>query len=253
MFPVSPDGMAIRGLATVGSRRGAPPGGRPTVTMPQELSSPYDYLPQPMPPPLPSGPGRRVILIITLLMTMMVTLGGAAAVGLLVAAGWSSVTVVAAAVVAPVTSGESPEPQVLDRPAGAAILTDPVITTAKLPYRTAGEWCSLLTPADIRAVIGFDQRGDPDTTLLCTHYFGTGAGFLFVSDIPANAGTARTVRGNSAILYQSEPTSCEVSVALNHSGGMLDIDVRGVYSPRVPPCAAVIDLAGRAFDRLPPA
>ncbi|MFN2494539.1 MAG: hypothetical protein ABR608_01325 [Pseudonocardiaceae bacterium] len=182
----------------------------------------------------------------------VVALGGAAAAGLLFLSGSGpqpgSAPAATAAAAAPDEVGEPPVPS---DPTGTATLADPAVTTAKVPYRTASQWCSLLTAEDIRAVTGFDQRGAPDNTLLCTHYFAAEAGYLFVSDIPAAAGAAYTVRGNSAILYQSGPTSCEVSVALNRSGGVLDIDVRGVRSPRVPLCEAAVNLAGRAFDRLP--
>lgn len=66
-------------------------------------------------------------------------------------------------------------------------------------------------------------------------------------------GSVATVRGNAAIIYQRDLTACEVSVALNSGGGVLDIDVRGVRSPRVPLCEAAVMLAGRALDRLPDA
>ena len=205
----------------------------------------------PLPEFSPSGRGGRTGLIIGLVVTVAVSLGGAAAVGLWFLDDLGSppgpVPAATATAAAPDEIGEPPVPIA---PTGIATLVDPAITTAKAPHHTAGEWCSLLTAEDIRAATGFDQRGAPDSTLLCTHYFAD-VGYLFVSDIPAMAGAAYTVRGNSAILYQSEPTSCEVSVALNRGGGVLDIDVRGVHSPRVPLCAAAVDLAGRAFDRLP--
>jgi len=157
----------------------------------------------------------------------------------------------------PLTAAAAPyemgEPAAPIDATGTATLSNPTITTAKAAYGIAGQWCSLLTAADVRAATGFDQRGLPDSTLVCTHYFADHDGRLFVSDIPAIQGAAHTVRGNTAIVYQSDPTSCEVSVALNRGGGLLDIDVRGVASPRVPLCQAVVDLAGRAFDRLPAA
>lgn len=239
--------------------------GKATVTVPRKptmpLGYPYGYLPPPMRQPAQAGLGRRVMLIFVLAVTMVVVLGGAAAAGLLISAGLGSPAVsVSAATTAATTAAaasaaaqDNYEPQVPSHPAGTATLADPVITTAKVPYGAADEWCSLLTAADIHAVTGFDQQGAPDSRLLCTHYFVTDAGYLFISDIPAIAGAAYTVRGNSAILYQRGPTSCEVSVALNRSGGVLDIDVRGVRSPRLPLCAAAVELAGRAFDRLPPA
>ena len=134
---------------------------------------------------------------------------------------------------------------------GTATLADPTITVAKAPLIAAGRWCSLLSADDVRATTGFEQRDRPDGTSLCTHYLADDAGYLFVSDIPALQGGAHTVRGNSAIVYQSNAASCEVTVALNRGGGVLDIDLRGVLSPRVPVCQAAANLAARAFDRLP--
>lgn len=136
-------------------------------------------------------------------------------------------------------------------PTGTATLSDPTITVRKDALPDSGQWCSLLTGDDIRAVTGFEQRGTPDGTLLCTHYLADSAGHLFVSDIPAFAGAAFAVRGNSAIVYQSGPAACEVTVALNRAGGVLDVDLRGILRPRVPLCQAAANLAARAFDRLP--
>jgi hypothetical protein len=194
------------------------------------------------------------MLVIGLAVTTVLALGGAAAAGLLFlgSSGPQPDPGPPAPAAAAVPDGIT-EPSVPVNPSGTATLANPSITTAKVPYGTASQWCALLTAEDIRTVTGFDQRGAPDDTLLCTHYFVADAGYLFVSDIPAVAGAAFTVRGNSAVLYQSGPSSCEVSIALNRGGGVLDIDVRGVRSPRVPPCAAAVELAGRAFDRLPPA
>jgi hypothetical protein len=143
------------------------------------------------------------------------------------------------------------EPPIPPRPNGAASLTNPVITTAKQPYRTPGDWCSLLNAQDISSSSGYAQLGTPDSMLLCTHHLADRAGFIFVSDIPAASGAPYSVRGNTAILFQNDPTSCEVSVVLNQAGGVLDIDLRGVTNPRVPPCQTAVDLAGRVFDRLP--
>lgn len=136
-------------------------------------------------------------------------------------------------------------------PTGAATLSAPTITTSKTPYRTAQQWCSLLTADDIHLLTGFEQRGAPESTLMCTRYLAGNAGYVLVSDIPAAQGAAYRIRGNSALVYQSSPTSCEVSVALNDGGGVLDIDVRGLLHPRVMVCDAAASLAVRAFDRLP--
>lgn len=148
----------------------------------------------------------------------------------------------------PAVAGEPPIPL---NPKGEASLSDPTIATAKRPYLTPGQWCSLLNAEDIRSATGYDQFGTPDSMLLCTHHLVDRAGFLFLSDIPAADGAPYSVRGNTAVLYQSDPASCEVSVALNDAGGVLDVDLRGVTNPRVPPCQTVVDLAGRVFDRLP--
>src|SRR5262249_11274835 len=121
---------------------------------------------------------------------------------------------------------------------GSATLSDPAITVPKTALSGAARWCTLLTTADIQAITGFEQRGTPDASQLCTHYLADGAGYLFVSDIPASAGAAYTLRGNSAIIYQSNPSACEVSVALNRGGGVLDVDIREVRNPRVPLCRA---------------
>ncbi|MGH4023939.1 MAG: hypothetical protein ACRDRV_05070 [Pseudonocardiaceae bacterium] len=158
-----------------------------------------------------------------------------------------------AATVTPLVAGELPVPGVST---GTATLSDPTITVAKESRATAGQWCSLLSADDVRVVTGFEPRGRPDGTSLCTHYLADeaghhDAGFFFVSDIPALQGAAHTVRGNSAIVHQSSPASCEVTVALGRGGGVLDIDLRGVVSPRVPLCQAAANLAARAFDRLP--
>lgn len=147
-----------------------------------------------------------------------------------------------------VGAGELPVPNKLT---GTTTLSDPEITTVKAPFDTPSQWCSLLTAEDVRAATGFDQRGAPDAALLCTHYLAGDAGYLFVSDIPASEGASYLVRGNSAIVFQSDPAACEVSVALNRGGGVLDIDVRGVVSPRVALCEVAALLAARAFDRLP--
>ncbi|MGH3942815.1 MAG: hypothetical protein ACRDTG_30175 [Pseudonocardiaceae bacterium] len=161
----------------------------------------------------------------------------------------------------------SPEPaagQPLGRPAagehsergeltGTTTLSDPEITTAKAPFDTPGQWCALLTSADVLAVTGIDQGGKPEVGMMCTHYFGDDAGYLMVSDIPAQEGMPHLVRGNSAIVFQRDPAACEVSVALNHGGGVLDIDIRGVVSPRMALCDVATLLATRAFDRLPDA
>ncbi|MGH3904859.1 MAG: hypothetical protein ACRDTE_11815 [Pseudonocardiaceae bacterium] len=181
----------------------------------------------------------------------MIALGGGALAAVLLLRGSDPppglATAPAAAPVAPHGAGEVRVPS---EPTGTSTLSDPTITTVKAPLPAAGEWCSLLTADDVRAATGFEQRGSPDSTLLCTHYLAD-TGYLFVSDIPAAEGAAYTVRGNSAILYQGNPTSCEVTVALNRGGGVLDIDVRNVVSPRVPLCRAAANLAARAFDRLP--
>lgn len=145
------------------------------------------------------------------------------------------------------------EMAVPSEPTGTATLVDPSITVAKVALPDSGQWCSLLTAADIRAVTGLEQRGIPDGALLCTHYLADDAGHLFVSDIPAATGAAFAVRGNSAIVHQSDPAACEVTIALNRGGGVLDVDLRGVVRPRVPLCQAAVGLAVRAFDRLPAA
>jgi hypothetical protein len=147
-----------------------------------------------------------------------------------------------------VAPGDVPVPPV---PTGAATLSAPTITTSKAPYRTAQQWCSLLTADDIHQLTSFEQRGAPESTLMCTRYTAGNAGYVLVSDIPAAQGVAYWIRGNSALVYQSSPTSCEVSVALNHGGGVLDIDVRGLVRPRMLVCDAAAGLAVRAFDRLP--
>jgi hypothetical protein len=162
-----------------------------------------------------------------------------------------SVITQAPPLVAPAPPAVAGEPPIPRNPNGNASLSDPEITTAKQPYLTPGQWCSLLNAEDIRSATGYDQLGTPDSMLLCTHHLVDRAGFLFLSDIPAADGAPYSVRGNTAILYQSDPASCEVSVVLNDAGGVLDIDLRGVTNPRVPPCQTVVDLAGRVFDRLP--
>lgn len=205
---------------------------------------------------LPShGVGRFPRFGVLVVIMVVLLVGGATAAVLLLsrpepgpAAEPGPAPVPAAVPAAPQEAGRPPAPVHVT---GTATLSDPTIATAKAPYGIAGEWCSLLTAEDVRAATGFGQRGSPDSALLCTHYFADDHGYLLVSDIPATQGAAYTVRGNTAIVYQSDPTSCEVSVALNRGGGLLDIDVRGVASPRVPLCQAAVDLAVRAFDRLP--
>ncbi|MGH3932677.1 MAG: hypothetical protein ACRDTF_22190 [Pseudonocardiaceae bacterium] len=145
------------------------------------------------------------------------------------------------------------EPSVHGELTGTTTLSDPEITTVKAPFDTPSQWCGLLTSADVLAVTGFDQRGAPETEMMCTHYFGDDAGYLMISDIPAEEGRPYLVRGNSAIMFQRDPAACEVSVALNHGGGVLDIDIRGVVSPRIALCDVATLLATRAFDRLPDA
>lgn len=237
--------LAIGGLFTVSC------GGK-IVTLPQDSwRSSYGGNGVPELPPHGAGRLSWVVRLVTIL--VVVFLGGAtAAVLLLSRADLQPGRAPASADVpaAPDEVDELPAPVPVT---GTATLSDPTITTAKASYRTASEWCSLLTAEDVRAATGFEQRGLPDSTLLCTHYFTDHDGHLFVSDIPAIQGAAHLVRGNTAIIYQSDLTSCEVSIALNRGGGLLDIDVRGVPSPRVPLCQAVVDLAGRAFDRLPAA
>ncbi|MGH3916990.1 MAG: hypothetical protein ACRDTC_26805 [Pseudonocardiaceae bacterium] len=150
-------------------------------------------------------------------------------------------------------SVETGELAVPGEPTGTTTLSDLEIITAKASFDTPGRWCLLLTAADIRSATGFDQRGAPDTALLCTHYLVDDAGYVLVSDIPAAQGVPYLVRGNSAIVFQRDSTACEISVALDHGGGVLDIDFRGVGSSRVAPCDVAALLAARAFDRLPDA
>lgn len=207
--------------------------------------APHRYLPHHRPPfPDLRRPPRLLGLILAVLFA-----GGVTTAVLLLAHPGSDPAPVVAPVV-PEHAGERPVPIGAH---GTATLSDPTISTAKVPYEISSQWCSLLTAADVVAETGFNQLGAPDGTLLCTHYFTDNDGYLFVSDIPATEGVPSLVRGNTAIVYQSDPGSCEVSVALNPGGGVLDIDVRGVASPRVPLCQAVVNLAGRAFDRLPDA
>ena len=202
---------------------------------------------------LPSQGARRVPRVARLMVILVVVLVGGGAAGLLLSHPDPEPGRMPAPADIPAAPHEVARLPVPVQATGTATLSDPTITTAKAPYAIASEWCSLLTADDVRAATGFEQRGVPDSMLLCTHYFADQDGSLFVSDIPAIQGAAHTVRGNTAIVYQSDPTNCEVSVALNRGGGLLDIDVRGVDTPRVPLCQAVVDLAGRAFDRLPAA
>lgn len=148
----------------------------------------------------------------------------------------------------PTVPGEPPIPA---HPNGKATLSDPTITQARVGYQTPDQWCSVLGPDDVREATGYDQFGTPDSMLLCTHHLVDREGYFFVSDIPAAEGAPYAVRGNTALIYQSEPGSCEVSVVLNATGGLLDVDLRGVTNPRVSPCQSAVDLAGRVFDRLP--
>lgn len=258
--------------------RGKAAGGRLTVTMPRDpKASSYGnggyqqaalrddaIRTQPVTRPVhpPSEHGGRPPLIIVVVVGLVVALGAAVAVLLLRGPlGGSDQEPAAAPTTAPGApsgsgpsgsgpsgSGELPVPSGVT---GTTTLSDPEINTVKVPFDTPSQWCSLLTADDVRAATGFDQAGAPDATLLCTHYLAGDAGYLFVSDIPASEGAAYLVRGNSAIVYQSDPTTCEVSVALNRGGGVLDIDVRGVARSRVALCEAAALLAARAFDRLP--
>jgi hypothetical protein len=199
----------------------------------------------------PAWSGRRKWPVIVVVLVAAGLLGSAVA-GLLRRAepGPGAPPVPPAAPAPHREAGQLPVPAY---PRGTATLSDPTITTPKIPYRISAQWCTLLTGADVHAATGLAQRGAPDDSLLCTHYLADDAGFLFVSDIPAAEGTPYTVRGNTAIIYQSGPTACEVSVALDHGGGVLDIDLRGVVRPRVPLCEAAVALAARALDRLPDA
>lgn len=199
------------------------------------------------------GGRRRLVVVLSTLVAL-----GAGALGVVLLVGGAGPAPGPAAPpsagppsVAPVPAPLAGELPVPEPSTGTATLSDPAITTVKAPLAAAGQWCSLLSAADVRATTGFEQQGLPDGASLCTHYLADGAGYLLVSDIPALQGAAHTVRGNSAIVYQSNPASCEVTVALNRGGGVLDLDLRGVLRPRVPLCQAAANLAARAFDRLP--
>lgn len=208
-------------------------------------------------PPCPAGSAhpasiRYRLRFIVLVPALVVTLGAGVLAAILLPTG---ATGPAPLPPAPPPAAALPraaaELAVPSAPNGTATLTDPTITVVKTALPDSRRWCSLLTGADIRAVTGFEQRGTPDSDLLCTHYLTADAGHLFVSDIPASAGAAFAVRGNSAIVYQSDPAACEVTIALNRGGGVLDVDLRGITRPRVPLCQAAAGLAMRAFDRLP--
>lgn len=234
-------------------RGGLPPSGAP----------PVGYPPSPPEPPRPprSGPPRRrwhlavvplAVVLCGVVAATVLVLGEpedpAPPVGAGDRVGAVGPAPPPAVLGEPTVPGEPPIPA---HPRGAATLSNPTVTTAKLPHGTPEQWCSMLRAEDIRAATGYDQFGTPDSMLLCTHHLSGQAGYVFVSDIPAAQGAPYAVRGNTAILYQSEPGSCEVSVVLNDAGAVLDIDLRGVTAPRVPPCQSVVDLAGRVFDRLP--
>lgn len=193
---------------------------------------------------------RPPVRFIVLVPALVVTLGAGVLAAMLLpgAPGAGPAPGPPPAVAAPRAAAETAVPS---EPNGTATLADPTISVTKVALPDSGQWCSLLTGADIRAVTGFEQRGTPDGTLLCTHYLADDAGHLFVSDIPAPAGAAFALRGNSAIVYQSGPAACEVTIALNRGGGVLDVDLRGIVRPRVPLCQAAAGLAVRAFDRLP--
>jgi hypothetical protein len=193
--------------------------------------------------------GHRPLIMV---LSTLVGLGaGTLTVVLLVGGSEPAPTPAAPPTVATATPREAGESPVPEASTGTATLSDPTITAAKAPLTTARQWCSLLSADDVRVTTGFEQRDLPDGVSLCTHYLANDAGYLFVSDIPALQGAAYTVRGNSALVYQGNPATCEVTVALNRAGGVLDIDLRGVVSPRVPLCQAAANLAERAFDRLP--
>lgn len=237
-------------------RGAAPPAASPPIPdppIPDRHGEEQTQAPPGCCPPLDPGraPGGRRALIIVL--STLVVLGAGVLTLVLRPGGAEPAPSPAApplvAAVPPPAAGVPPVPAAAT---GTATLSDPVIRAAKIPLTAAGQWCSLLSAADVRATTGFEQRGLPDGTSLCTHYLADHAGYLFVSDIPALQGAAHTVRGNSSIVYQRNPASCEVTVALNRGGGVLDIDLRGVVSPRVPLCRAAANLAARAFDRLPP-
>lgn len=209
--------------------------------------------PPPEPPPFGGTPRRTLLLVAVGLVLLLGAAVGTTA--LLISRadreqGSASAAARDAAVPPPVSSLPG-GPAVPNPPTGTATLANPTVTTEKDGYQDPARWCSLLTPDDIREVTGFPQQGSPDSRLLCTHHLDSSTGYVFVSDIPAAQGAPYTVRGNTAILYQSDPTACEVSVVLNRGGEVLDIDLRGVMTPRVPLCQAVAELAGRAFDRLP--
>lgn len=227
------------------------------VTPPDEVTGPASG-------PPPSGRGGHSLLIRSLAAGLVIALGAGAAVLLLGAPdrgpgqGSSPDRPEQKAGPAPTAAGGpgetgTPELAVPTAGTGTTTLSDPEITVVKAPLDGPAQWCSLLTAEDVRAATGFDQQSTPDAALLCTHYLAGGAGYLFVSDIPAPQGASYLVRGNSAIVFQRDPTACEVSVALNRGGGVLDIDVRGIVSPRVALCDVAAHLAVRAFDRLPDA
>lgn len=251
-------------------------GGRLTMTMPQnprasQVASPGTLQSRPGDPA--QGHGGRLPLIVTLVLALVVALGTGAA--MLLRNGYHPPHVPsqnadqnpaqperepgpafgAGELLGSVETGELALPgESTGIPTtGTTTLSDLEITTAKAPFDTPGQWCLLLTAADIGSVTGFEQRGAPDTALLCTHYLVDDTGYVLVSDIPAAEGVPYLVRGNSAIVFQRDSTACEVSVALNHGGGVLDIDFRGVRSSRVAPCDVAALLAARAFDRLPDA
>lgn len=114
------------------------------------------------------------------------------------------------------------------------------------------DFCALLTPTDIQQALGLTQSGPPDDSFLCTINFAEG-GFVFVSEIGTSQGEPIQVEGQPAVLLQTQPDRCQVTVQL--AGGpsdLLDIDARDVANPVLPLCEGVVELARRGYLRLPP-
>jgi len=133
-----------------------------------------------------------------------------------------------------------------------ATLDDPTIAVAK---RVEGvDFCALLTPDDIAQATGLTQEGAPASSFLCAIDYVEG-GFVFVSDLGAASGEPAEVAGNSAVVVRADDASCQVTVALGPDaaqGNVLDVDTSLFTEPPVPVCDGVLELARRAFDRLPP-
>lgn len=147
-------------------------------------------------------------------------------------------------------------PDTVGAPAGPgdemkrSLPTDPTIGTAKRGFTRAQDWCGALSRGDVEQATGLVQVGEAITTPICTVSL-MGGGSVFVSELGARTGDPIEIGGNSALIVRNEPSRCEVTVALNKAGNVMDVVMQDLHGPRST-CAAAVSLAERMFNALPP-